>query len=100
MNRRELLLLTLAILGSPRILLAETNKEKWEKLSPAEKEVLRKRWLNFKNLDPDKRKRLVLAYKRFKSLPNKTQKKILSNLNKWRSVPPDKVKLLKTRFQR
>ena len=55
-----------AVAGAP----SSAARERWEKLSPSEKDVLRKRWQTFQEMTPER------------------QAELKSRLDRWRSLPP------------
>lgn len=46
-----------------------TPRERWEKLSPEQREKLRERYRQFEKLPPEQQKKMRERYQRFRSLP-------------------------------
>ena len=75
---------------------------KYLKLPPAAKEILQKRHIEWKKLSPENKKRLKRQYKQFKDMDKVKRERLLERLKKFQKMSPeerekrlDKLKALK-----
>ena len=54
----------------------EQSKEKWKKLTPSEKEALRKTYREWQALPPARKAELQSNFKKFQSLPSETRERV------------------------
>ena len=85
----------------PVYLLAQNNRrygngdnrghrwERWKSLSPAEKDLLRRRYRQWKKLPPGKRKKLLSIYRTLKRMPPEERRELIPLIRRWHSLTPE-----------
>lgn len=77
-----------------------TPRQRWEKLSDADKEHLRENFKRFKAMDRDERQHVVEQFSRFKRLPSTERQAILERHRKFQSLTPAQQNGIRERFQK
>ncbi len=78
----------------------ERNYREWQRLSPEEKEILRKRLKHFESLPLQKKELIKKHYERWKQLSPEQRRLIKEYLNNWDKLTPEEKNLIKRQFQR
>ncbi|MEJ5300894.1 MAG: DUF3106 domain-containing protein [Thermodesulforhabdaceae bacterium] len=74
--------------------------QRWEQLSPREREELRQRWRRYQNLPPREQQLIQKRYEEWKQLPPEDQRYIREKLKRWEELTPEERELIRQRFRR
>src|SRR2546430_1260050 len=72
-----------------RVERARKMREKWEALSPEEKQRVLERYREWKQMPPEAKRRLHENMERLHKLPPPAREKLLNNLKRFESMPPE-----------
>lgn len=105
------------LLQSEKVTLEKGLLEKWQNLSPQERERLRERHKilknmtsqqrkalrenleKFKQLPPEKQEMIIEHWQRVKNLPPEERKAIFKNYRKWQNLSPKEREILRQRYR-
>jgi len=92
----HLLLIFITISLSITYSFAETNREKWEKMSPAQKQELREQYKRWQAMPEDQKEVLKKRFKKFQELSPEERQRARDNYNRFKKLPPDKKEKVKS----
>ncbi len=75
-------------------------KERWQKMSPEQRDQLRHRFNNFKQLPPERQERIRNRLKQFQKLPPEDQERLRHRWQRWQKMPPHEKQRMRKRFER
>jgi len=78
----------------------ETNKERWESMTKAERETVVRAYRRWKSLPEPDRQVLRAKYEKFKALPAEQKLAVAVNARHWKRFDPDKRRRVRQYFSR
>ncbi len=75
-------------------------RERWDRLSPEQKERLRERWRAYQALPPERREELQEKLRRFRALPPERREEIRRNWESFQKLPRRDREEIRERFRR
>ena len=74
--------------------------QRWKSLSPEDKADLQKRYNNWRRLSPDEKATVRKNYERWQRLSPDQREQLQQRWQQWRELPPERRQALKERFER
>jgi hypothetical protein len=75
-------------------------RQRWQRLTPEQKQGLREKLHRWKNLDPDRRDRIKERFKKFQHLPPHSKEKIYQNWKKIKRLPPSQRREIMAKYKK
>ncbi len=109
MNRRAFLIFCALAFGSAALPLrsraddeepSDAARERWQKLSPEQREKLRERHREFENLPAEEQKRVRKNFERWQKLSPEKKEATRERYKRWRELPPERREQLRERWRK
>lgn len=73
--------------------------QRWQALTPEEKEGLRQKWRAFKKLTPAQQKKLRERFQKFRAIPQARRTRILRAFRRWKSMTQEQRQRFKDKLK-
>ncbi len=85
---------------TPKALTGLRLSQKWEKLSPTERQRALRNFQRFQQLSPKQKKTLEQRYNRWRSLPSEERKRIRKNYERYQQLDPYEKEDFEERYRK
>src|SRR5439155_448506 len=73
--------------------------QRWRSLPPQEQQELKQKFETWRNMDPQKKAEIRKNFDRWRELPPQQQERLRERWQQWRALPPERREALKRRFE-
>ena len=91
----------LSFLGAGSVSTAGTDDaalSRWNKMSEDQKDLIKKRWAEFKAMKPEEQQEILSSYQSFRSLSEEQQKQIQKNYEHWKTLSKEQQDAIAKRY--
>ncbi len=85
---KRMSLLAIFLLAVSALWAQDSNRDRWQQLTPEQKQFLRQAYQNWQKMSPEQKQEIKNRLKRFKELPLEDQNRIRENFKRFQQLSP------------